>query len=104
VSEAHCVAPHECAPSHAEKHLKVDPSGAQSESLEQGREQDFAMGVQPASVNEPSGSHERPAAHSPSVVQEMPAGRSELPLLLHAATADSPPNRRGKAKRVTAKG
>jgi hypothetical protein len=91
-------------PSHAEKHLKVDPSGAQSESVEHGREHDFATGVQPASVKEPRGLHERPAAHSPSVVHEMPAGSSELLALLHATTTGSAANRRGKATRGTAEG
>jgi hypothetical protein len=91
-------------PSHAEKHLKVDPRGAQSESLEHGREHDFATGVQPASVKEPSGSQERPAAHSLSAMQEIPAGLSALLPLLHATTTDSAANARGKATRGTAKG
>jgi hypothetical protein len=98
------VAPQECVPSHAEKHLKADPSGAQSESREHGREHDFAVGVQPASVKEPSGSQERPAAHSLSAVQEMPAGSRGVPLLLHASTTDSAANARGMATRGTAKG
>jgi hypothetical protein len=84
--------------------LKVVPSGAQSESLAHDREHALAMGMQPASVNEPRFSHERPAAHSPSVLQEMPAGLSELLLSLHAATADSAASRTGKATRDTATG
>jgi hypothetical protein len=96
----YCVAPQECVPSHAEKHLNVDPSGAQSESVEQGLEHDFATDVQPASVMKPRDLHERPAAHSPSVVQEMPAGSSE-PLLLHATTEARAPVRRGKRMRTT---
>jgi hypothetical protein len=84
--------------------LKVDPSGAQSESLEHGREHAFAMGMQPASVKEPRDKHERPAAHSPSVVQEMPAGSSDALVTLHAATADIAANTTGNATRSTTTG
>jgi hypothetical protein len=65
-------------PSHAAKHLNVDPSGAQSESRVHGFEQALAAGVQPASVNAPRAPHDRPAAHSESELQAMPAAFSGL--------------------------
>jgi hypothetical protein len=82
----YCVAPQARVPSHVAKHLKFAPRGAQSESSVHAFEQALTTVMQPPSAIAPASTeHERPAAHSESELQAVPAGFKELLLQPRAA-------------------
>ena len=74
--QAHCVAPHAREPPQLPKHVKFEPSDAQSELTVHALEHAFARLVQPASVTADRARHESPAAQSESALQEVPADLS----------------------------
>jgi hypothetical protein len=87
-------------PAQLAKHSKFDPTAAQSGSVRQAFEQILAAVEQPASDVIAMPRHERPAAHSPSFEQPLPAGARELP----QASAVSNTKRHAVIRHLTVRG
>ena len=96
--QAHCVAPHAREPPQLPKHVKFEPSDAQSELIVHAFEHAFAKFVHPASVTADSARHESPAAHSESELQAVPAGLSVE--LLQAKRTRNRPVAVSRSKRI----